>query len=261
MLKTFKRVVLGSLSVLGISLVIWILIALNPNWVYAHQTEIEFITVFHDEELQEGTEQVLYSAIDLIKESALYHKDITIDLCLNDNSFYPKINPLVRLATAYAMLDKTVLRDCSPNFSANRIETKWAVNNHEKRKFDLTWLLAHEFTHNLQYDYDTYYMINSTLGKINWRLEGHAEYISRAYKNDGLLAEKIDYYLHEKEKEYSGLPVVKLENGTLQVLSYLKYATMIQYMMEVEKFSFQQIIDDNREESDVYTAMLAWYKE
>ena len=64
----------------------------------------------------------------------------------------------------------------------------------------MDWLLAHEFTHNLQYEADPYYQITSTLGKINWKLEGHAEYVSRNYRNDGKLGQRIAQYKTEEQK-------------------------------------------------------------
>ncbi len=260
MIRTIKRVFLASISVLGVSLLVWVLVALNPNWVYAHETKVDFVTIYHDDALRAEADGIVRSALEIIKSSDLYNEDISIDLCLNDNRFYPKIHPLVGAPLAYAMLDKTVLSNCKINFAENRVETQWSANNYELRKFDLTWLLAHEMTHNLQNNVDFLYVLKTAFGSINWKLEGHAEYVSRAYKDDGKLKERIAKLKVEEGKEHIGFPVMKLEDGTMQILSYLKYAIAIQYMHEVENLDYTQICNDQRSLDDIFLEIHAWHK-
>lgn len=217
---------LGTLSVLGISLMIWIILLLNPQFSYANKTQFDFITLHHNFPLQSGTEQVLRAAIDRIKTSALYQKDLSIDLCLNEGSIYPSLNPFARGPMAYAMLNKSVIKNCDINFDAHLAETKWAINQYEHRKFDLIWLIVHEFTHNLQFYADPFYIFRHDLGQINWKLEGHAEYISRSFKNDGLLPEKIKKLITLKQQAFTGLPVFEREDGTMQIYPYFKYAVV-----------------------------------
>ena len=258
MIKTIKKITLSSLLILGLSSLFWILLLLNPTHSYAHKTSFEFVEVYHNEALEANTGKVINDAIDIIKKSELFHKDILIQLCLNDDFLYPNIHPLIGEPLAYAILDKTVFKNCKVKFDENVVETRWAVNNNEFRRFNLTWLLAHEFTHNLQYQANTGYVAKSTLGEINWKLEGHAEYISRQFKNDGKLKEKFKKYLIEIEKPTNGLPVFELEDGTKQMQSYYKYAIVIQYMMEQNKMNFEQICDDKRNLDECYSEMLEW---
>ncbi len=137
-------------------------------------------------------------------------------------------------------------------------QTQWEVNNNEVRQFNLTWLLAHEFMHNLQFKANADYVITTTLGKLNWKLEGHAEYIARAFKNDGKLRGKIDRYLIEESREHSGLPVFASEDGTKQILSYYKYALVIQYLMEIKALDFHEICELEASLDEVYSDMLHW---
>lgn len=249
---------MSALSILGLSLLTWILLALNPNWVYANKTQVDFVTIHHNQPLEEGTEIVIKSAIEIIKTSELFSDDISIDLCLNE-SFYPKLNPLVGKPFAYAMLDKTVLYQCKTNFKNNFFETQWAVNNFELRKFNLTWVLAHEFLHNLQNNTNLKYVIQSTAGTINWKLEGHAEYISRLYKNDGNLKKRIEKFLEEEKIKHNGIPVFQLEDGTQQTLSYFKYSLVIQYLTEQENMTYLEICNDKRTFDECYASMIEWH--
>ena len=124
--------------------------------------------------------------------------------------------------------------------------------------FDLTWVLAHEFTHNLQYKANAKYVVKNTIGKINWKLEGHADYISRGFKNDGQLIDKIDKYLVEAQKEHNGLPVFELKDGTKQILPYFKYALVVQYLMEQKGLNFYQICEIETSLNDLYMEMINW---
>jgi hypothetical protein len=260
MIKTIKKIILSSLSILGISFLFWILFLLNPNWLYANKTQFDIVTVYHNQNLDEQTETVINNAIILISNSELFDDEISIELCLNDDKIYPNLNPLIGQPLAYAMLNKTVLKNCKIKFNENIAETQWEINNYEHRKFNLTWLLAHEFTHNLQYNANSNYVIKSTLGKINWKLEGHAEYVSREFMHDGELKNKIETYLIEEQKEHIGFPVFELEDGTEQILAYFKYALVIQYLMEEKELSFNQICDLERGLDKLYYEMIDWSK-
>ncbi len=258
MVKTLKKVLLSSLSILGISFIFWIVLLLNPSLSYANKTTFDCITVYHNQDLEEQTESVIRNAVNIIRSSELFNEETLIELCLNDDKLYPYLKPLVGGPTAYSMLDKTVFKNCKPKFNENVAEYQWKVNNYELRKFNLTWLLAHEFTHNLQYQNNRNYVIKSTLGKINWKLEGHAEYVSRAFKDDGILKSKIEKFLIEEKKEHPGLPVFELEDGTKQILSYYKYALITQYLMEEKELSFYQFCEHEVNVEKVYKEMIEW---
>lgn len=257
MLKTIKKVILGSISILGVSFCIWTCLLLNPNLVYAESTLIDGVTIYHNSNLDPDVKAVVNDALQIIKSSELYSEEFHIKLCLNDESLYPKLYPFAG-AAAYAFLDKTVMYACTPNFKENTAEFKWEVNNFESRKLNLTNLIAHEFTHNLQYFNDPKYYVTSTMGRLNWKFEGHAEYISRQFKNDGKLKNKISQYLSEIEKEHSGIPVFQLDDGTIQNLSYYKYALVVQYLLEVQHIDFNQLCNLQQDFEILYDEMIAW---
>lgn len=258
--KKFKKFLIGITSVLGINFIIYLSLVLSPSLLYANKTQIDFITIHHDQALESKTEQVVKDAISILKKSELYHKDITIHLCLNDGSFYPNLMGNLIGGTAFAFYDIAVVNHSEAKFNENLATFQWEINNNEIRNFDLTLLLAHEFTHNLQYNAFTSYVFKSTMGQINWKLEGHAEYVAREYKNDGLLKERIDFYLTEEKKEHIGIPVFKKSNGTIQNLSYFKYSLVVQYLLEIEKKTLENIFNDERSLEENFQNMLAWKK-
>ena len=255
MYKTIKKILISCLSILGLSLVLWLTFLFNPSLSYAHKTEFGQITVYHNQALATNTENILNDAFSIIKTADLFDPNIQLDLCLNDGTFYPELWPL-KGATAYSFLDKGIIYASQPNFNQNITSFKWAVNGFEPRTFNLTWLLAHEFTHCLQYNWKKTFPLHCAF----WRSEGYAEYISRQFKNDGRLNEKIEQLALEEQKEHHGIPVFKLEDGTVQNLFYFKSAVLVQYLIEVEKMDFPQIVEDNRTIEVVREQMENWAK-
>ena len=209
-------------------------------------------------QLDDNTNNVIKNAISRIKKSELYYDEIQIQLCLNDDRLYPNLQPFVNYALAYAVLDKTIVKDCEIKFNENRAETKWDVNNFEHRKFDLTYLLAHEFTHNLQFEAG--YMPFDPRVIVDWRLEGYADYIGREFSEDGKLLEKIDKYLSIQNNEYIGFPVFELEDVTKQIFSYYKYSLIVQYLIEIKKMNFDQIMKLDSKIDNYYSDMIEWRK-
>ena len=113
MLKTIKKITLSSLSILSISFLFWIVLLLNPSLSYANKTSFDFVTVYHNQDLEEGTQKVIEDALSIIKKSDLFSEDIVIQLCLNDDKIYPYLHPLVGNPTAYALLNKTIIKSLS----------------------------------------------------------------------------------------------------------------------------------------------------
>ena len=260
MIKMLKRGLLGSFSILSLSTVIWIVLLTNPAISYANETQMGQITVFHNGQLEDGTETVVNNALSLIKNAEIYDENFKIQLCLNDDKIYPNLHP-VPGGAAYAFLNKAVVFASKPNFKNNKAEFRWEINNNELRSYNLTQLLAHEFTHNLQYNYDPTYYIKTSLGTLNWKLEGHAEYVARGFKNDGALTEKIKFYLEEEKKAHQGIPVFTLEDGTIQNLSYFKYALVVQYLFEVKHLDYGELTKLNPNLDTHYSEMIEWSDE
>lgn len=257
MIKTIKKVILSLLSVMGIGFFLWTVLFLNPNLSYTNETQFGKVTIFHNQELDEGTEVIIKDVIEILKSSELYDENLNIQLCLNDNRIYPNLYPIFGTPIAFATFNKTIIKNGEIRFNENVAEIKWEANN-ELRKYNLTWLLAHEFTHNLQINASQNYVIRTALRKINWKLEGHADYIARGFKNDGRLKNKIEKYLIEEKKEHNGLPALKDEVGTYLTYGNYKYALIVQYLIEEEKMNFSEICKLETNFDELFSHMIKW---
>ena len=163
MLKLIKKIVLSSLSVLIFSFLVWLVVFLNPGIVYAHATTYDIVTVYHNQPLEAETEEVVLHAIEIIKTSELFDETVRIDLCLNEDAIYPHWFPL-KGGIAYATLNKCIIYASTPDFSKNITEYQWEVNENELRIANLTWVLAHEFTHNLQFHMNWAFQLDYNFG-------------------------------------------------------------------------------------------------
>ena len=257
MIRTIKKIAVSALSILLLTSLVWVLLLLNPSMLYGASTEVGNVTIFHNAALDENTSNVLKNAATVISTSEIYDKDFRISLCLNDDSIYPHLNPLAG-ATAYAFKNITCIYDSEPDFNRNVAEFSWKINENQLRKFDLTYLLAHEFMHNLQYHSDPKYYYMTTATGLNWKLEGHAEYVSRGFKNDGNLRSRIQTYQSEIIKDHIGIPVFKLPDGTVQSLGYYQYSIVVQYLMEVKGLNFRQLCELQTPFEEVYAEVSEW---
>ncbi|NPD46126.1 MULTISPECIES: hypothetical protein [unclassified Lentimicrobium] len=229
MKKVIKKVILGWLAVIGIGCLSWIVLLINPNLSYDHQTQFDIVTIFHNQELEEKTEVILKGVIEILKTSELYDESLNIQLYLNDDRIYTNLYPIFGTPIAYGLLNKTIVKNGDFKFNENMIEVQWKPNS-ALQKYNLTWLLAHEFTHNMQQINNLTYTIRTTFpAKINWKLEGHADYIARRFKEDGKLKGKIGKYLIEADRESNGLAPIKDEAGTYLTDGNYIYALVIQY--------------------------------
>lgn len=86
--------VISSLSVLGVSTVIWIFALFHPGVIYAERTEVDQVSIYHNQPLSPHAEQVVKNALEIITPSELFSEKINIQLCLNDASVYPALHPL-----------------------------------------------------------------------------------------------------------------------------------------------------------------------
>lgn len=261
MIKVIKKTLRGSLFILTASFILYTVLLVNPTIMYSTCTQIDRVKIYHNIALENETEKVIKDALAIIETAEIFSDEIIIELCLNGDSSYPTLLGKIRGGTAYSFLNKAVINYCSPSFEENVAEFQWEINENEVRKMNLTWLLAHEFTHTLQWKSDPYFVLKNISKTTSWKLEGYAEYISRQFQNDNKLKDKIHLMLLEERQTHIGIPVFLVKDGTIQNLSYFKYALMNQYLIEEQNFNYHQICRDKRTYNEVYAEMINWSKD
>ena len=244
-----KKILIWTLCIIVLLAGSFVISLLNPRLFYSRSHTHGQIRILHNESLSLAWMSQIDSAIASIEKSPLYDPDFQIDLCLQDGSVYPHFASLIfGDAFAYGYANKAVL-----NMPVEP-ESGFAEKNGKKR--DLTELLAHEFIHNFQYDRYGF----ATLNFPFWKLEGYAEYMMRNEGEDLDLAYAISHLLKYEEKGMYNYEWVAWENEVGTPYIYLKSNIMIQYLMEQEGLSYDEIVQDPRSMEAVYSGVLSWYE-
>lgn len=253
MLRNLKKITISLSSILGLGMLFWIVLLMNPSLSYAHQTDLDKVCVYHNRELPSGSEALIAQAYEILRKSELFSEDVEIQLCLNDGSNFPHRFPL-KGGIAYSYWNKAVIYRSQPDFIRNRAFYTWEENHGQERSWDLVELLAHEFTHTLQSQQNRL----SPLQYASWKIEGYAEYISRAHRKETFdLAENITKLKTARENPAKGLPWIRFEDGSGCPESYFTYRLLIQYLMEKKGLSYLEILELEKSEEEVEREMFA----
>ncbi|MBS2212722.1 collagenase [Carboxylicivirga mesophila] len=256
MKRILIKFIVTLISLLVVFFATYAILFFNPSLSYSNKTQLGQVTIYHNLELEEKTSDIINAAIELTKSSELYDESMPIKLCFNDDNIYPHLYPMDS-TPAFALSNAVILKKGDYQFNKNLVVVYYEENDFYQH-LDLTWLLAHEFTHSLQFNADLDYMKKTTRGKINWKVEGYAEYISRNYKGDGRLKEKIDDYLVKSKNGQDPVKIIVDNDGTKQVHSYNKYGLMVQYLMEVKDMDYFKICEFEISRDQVFLEMMEW---
>jgi hypothetical protein len=245
---TFRLIVTG-LFLLGL-LVIFML---NPIILYANKTVIGNYSIYHNKPLDKKFQDRLDDANFIIRTSELYDPDLKMDICLRDDSKYPKLIVKVMgrdfLSSFY---NKIIFTGDEVNYDKNYIQL-------EGRRWNLTQMIAHAEVHCLEFNKYGLWRSNPIGNHPSWKWEGYPEYIARQNSGDKNLRNDIRTLLHIERTNNDGW--IMFPDSTETLISFYKYRLLIQFCLEVKKMSFVQILKDTAQEESVRHQMLAWFGE
>ncbi|MGB3586429.1 MAG: collagenase [Tunicatimonas sp.] len=227
-------------------------IVMNPAILYANQTTVGNHTIYHDAPLNEAFFLLLGDALSSIKQSDLYHKNIALDICLDDGSYYPILMEKVRgRAFGWGFSDKAVLKG-TLNYEANTIEKSGY-------KWNLSQLIAHEATHCLQFLKFGLWGANPIAGHPHWKWEGYAEYVSRKVGAQQNLVSRITQKIKQEQADPDGWEIT-FDDGTIAPRSYYQGWLLVQYCLDIKEISYENLLDDTTITGVmVEKEMMRWY--
>lgn len=235
-------------------------IILCPSPLFANKLVHGQFDVYSSGEVDAGIREILDRAEGLIKHSELYDPEDRFDVYLSYNTWFNAID------------DAVMGHGPSARATNNYVTFKVAVDInrdlffptfYQKCEGNLTYLLAHELIHVLQESRYGKLMFNPFSHPEHWKLEGYPEYIARRparLEDDYSLAREIDRYLElESKSDDMWLPV---EEGKCMAPSYYyKGRLMIEYLMDIKKMSYDQILSDVTSEQTIFNEMIEWRDE
>lgn len=251
--KFFKVTFLAFLSAfLTIAVII-----LFPEPLFANKLKYKEFTVCSNSTIDKNIIQVLDQAKALVQQSELYDSTYHYNIILAHRTFYNKIDDKIigYGPAARARLNNVIIKiriDPTNNVAFPTFPKACETN--------LTELIAHEMLHCLQANKYGVWKFNPYKHPPFWKLEGYPEYISKQAKLSGKeynLANEIDRYMALKSK-ITGIWIAD-EGGCEAPDFYFKGRLMMEYLMDIKKMSYDQVLADTVSENTVYEEMIRWH--
>lgn len=247
--KKIKRITLWTISTVLLCLIVLIGAILNPQLLYAESSQVGELRVLSDDPLDEETRVIIQNAYDVARQSPLYESGYPLDICIGENSLYiPFFKKISGPAFGVSTLNKVIMY-ARQDYSNNTAHWR-------DRTWQLSEVLSHEMVHCFQYHRFGYRFPIKT---PTWIVEGYAEYIARQAKGVEDLSTYFGIYLQSVEdgkEDWEWIPFGE-RNGS--PLSYLRYRLLVQYLLEVESISYEDIIQNQEGEGAVFDRMQNWY--
>ena len=228
-----------------------LVIILNPVLTYASKTVHNNYTIFHNKPLDKTLPSQLDQATELLKASEFYNPKLTLDICLNDGSVYPKLMQKIRgQAFAWGFYNKVVLQGTA-SYKNNYV----MLNGY---KWNLTQLLAHEMTHCLQFNKLGFWKSKPVADLPDWKWEGYAEYIARQNSAQKDLSANIALLISVNKKDKNSWEINFADNSIVP-REYYNYWILMQYCMNIKKMTYTQILADTTKEETMRQEMMNWF--
>lgn len=245
-----RRILSITLSFLTINLIFFLTLLFFPSWLYACETDLGQVQVYHQQPLPAGFEEVVKESLAVIRQSELYTPAFQSELCLNDGSLYPR---LVKTALGYdvfrAFAHKAVMLG---DFSADsRHMQAWG------RELSTVQFLSHAFVHNLQYQYHGLAGANPIGRHPEWKWEGYVEYLVLGQEH------ALDYYrtvAESESAEASPFEWVALEHGKSTIRMHLEFMLLTKYCFEQKGWSYREFMSDDTSKAQLTQEMEQWYR-
>ena len=257
MIKIFRRIFKITLLTLPTGILTIVVIILFPQHLFANKMNYKNFTVCSNSKIEDNLKIVLDNAMTLVEKSELYNAYYKYNIILCYNTLYNKIDDqlLGDRPTARTTLSNIIVKvniDAQKNLAFPTFHNACEVN--------LTELLAHEITHCLQANKYGIIKFNPFRHPEFWKLEGYPEYISKQQElsnKDYNLTSDINRYINLESKA-TDIWILPKQGGCEVPNYYYKGRLMIQYLMNIRHFSYDQILKDTISENVIYQEMVNW---
>ncbi|RZJ90102.1 MAG: hypothetical protein EOO60_09320 [Hymenobacter sp.] len=245
-----KKWILSVFASGGVLLLNLFALLLNPGVLYAHQTTTRQYTIYHNQPLDPVLVQRVAQARHLDQASEMFAKNLRLEICLNDGSWYPRLVQTVwSPAFAWSFHNKVVLNG-EVNAIANRLTFRTYTLN-------LTALLAHEMTHCYQFHHQGLWRSNPLARYPAWKWEGYAEYIARHPGSLQALRENLSCLQQAEQAEPTRWDL-RLADSSSTSREYFTYFVLTEYCLDVKHLTFQQLLQDTTSQEVTRQQLLAW---
>lgn len=237
-MRKVRRIFKRTLWTVFIIISALVLMIIFPQLLFANKMKYKNFTVCSNDQISEDLKTVLDNATILVEKSELYDSNYRFNIILCHNTFYNKIDDLLGVGpAARARLHNAIIKvriDPKKNLAFATFPNACEL--------DLTYLIAHEMIHCLQGKKYGVLKFNPLRHPAFWKLEGYPEYVAKKTQlsdKDYSLTGEIERYVKSTNKW--SLPA---KDGCEFPDYYFKGRLMIEYLMDVKHWSYDQILKD-----------------
>ena len=231
-----------------------------PEPLFANKLEHGQFKVYSNNKIDKDIELVLDNSINLIKRSELYDPTNSYDIFLGYNSFFNEIdNTFLGNGPTARATDNNILIKAHIDSKRNLVFPTFYQNC----EANLSYIIAHEMIHCLQEIRYGKLKFNPFRHPEYWKLEGYPEYISRQIKllgKDYDLIKEIERYIDLESSSTDGWIAIE-EGGCKAPKYYYKSRLMMEYLIDIKRFSYDKVLADTISEDRIYTEMMNWKDE
>ncbi|MEL6805068.1 MAG: hypothetical protein AAFO91_14935 [Bacteroidota bacterium] len=219
---------------------------LNPQWHYQHRTERGNFVLLHDQALPKGLDSLLQNAHQIVQRSPHYLPEYEITICLDDGPSFPRWVEKMKKGRAVSYAHIVVMQQA---FDYER-----GVSDFDGHLWDLTELYAHEITHCYMYELAGF----STLWLPMWKIEGYAEYVSRAVTAPLGFAERYELLREARKLPPQDFRWIETSNGQGSPESYFEAMVYVQFLIEKKGWTYPEILESEINKAQVEQEITAW---
>ena len=252
MKKILKKIIIRTFLTTITLFVAVISLILNPQILFAQKAVYHDFAIYSNDKMPDNYKPTIDYAIELIKTSEIYepHQQLKIFLC--EGTMYNAIDTKLFGPAMARCVDDNILLKVRADFTKNIL-----VGTNNKRNLKKT--IAHEAMHFYQMKKYGAMKFNPLNHPPMWKLEGYPEYIANQKE-----LKSSDYDLKNSIKkliefERTGEYLIETEPGQFDPLVYYKGRVMIEYLIDIRRLTYSEILNKEFTEEKVINEMTAWY--
>jgi hypothetical protein len=255
MKRIFKKLIAGSLLVVMVTVSGLITLTIFPQSLFAHEIKHEKFRVYSDQVVDKTEiKPILDNAYSLIAQSELFDPEYEFNIFLAFGNIFNKIEDLQgRGPSARATAGNIIIKvpiDIENNLAFSSVS-----------RINLTELIAHEMVHNLQANRYGLWNFSPIKHPPLWKLEGYPEYISRRNLREDSSYNLMSEIKRCREIEISGDYFIEVVKNHFMPSYYYKGRIMVEYLIDIKGFTYDQILNDTRSEEEVFHEIVQWMDE
>ena len=223
-----------------------------PGPFFPEEKNYGSITVYSEEPIGQDTDSIMSEVFLRLNSVPIYDPDRKYNLCLCSTqkkfTFFAKLTKRANRIMGFCILGSAYINE-------DYINELGMKTGGQPKYLTREGSVVHVATHELMHGY-----INNTYGYFaartlpEWKIEGYCEYGVNQFvapKDIGYsIYERVDIYLDDSQWN----PIAEVHRP------HYVWGLMMEYLINVRGLKFEQVMDDNIIDEDIYKEILDWRK-